>query len=155
MLGGLNAVFFTLLKRPTNAGRKIMDEIEGFRMYLATAEEQRLEFLHPPEKTPELFERYLPYAIALDVENAWSDKFADVLLAAANNPGEGNTRYEPRWYGSNSWTVSSLGDVGSDLGTVVASSARPPGSSSGSGGLSGGGGGFSGGGGGGGGGGGW
>jgi hypothetical protein len=35
MLGGLNVVFFFLLKRPTLAGRSIMDEIEGFPQYLS------------------------------------------------------------------------------------------------------------------------
>ncbi len=60
-----------------------MDEIEGFKQYLGVAEEDRLNYLHPPEKTPELFERYLPYAVALDVENRWADRFAGVLAAAA------------------------------------------------------------------------
>ncbi len=34
----LNGLFLALLKAPTLEGRKILDEIEGFRMYLATAE---------------------------------------------------------------------------------------------------------------------
>ena len=33
----------------------------------SVAEEDRLEYLNPPKKTPELFEKFLPYAIALDV----------------------------------------------------------------------------------------
>ena len=49
-------------------GRKLMDQIEGFRQYLDVAEESRLEYLNPPKKTPELFEKFLPYAIALDCE---------------------------------------------------------------------------------------
>jgi len=155
LLGAANTLFFFLLKRPTNAGKQLMNEIEGFRMYLKTAEENRLQFLHPPEKTPELFERFLPYAIALDVENEWADKFAAVLAAASREPGQAGG-YEPRWYrSSRSLSVKRIGSVGTSLGGVVAAAARPPGSSSGSGGFSGGGGGFSGGGGGGGGGGGW
>ena len=31
-----------------------MDEIEGFKQYLGVAEEDRLNYLHPPEKTPAL-----------------------------------------------------------------------------------------------------
>ena len=54
----------------------MMDKIAGFQRYLSITEEDRLETLHPPEKTPELFERYLPYAIALGVENKWASKFA-------------------------------------------------------------------------------
>ena len=56
MIGGLNVIFFFLMKKPTLAGRSIMDEIEGFRQYLSVAEEARLNQLNPPEKTPELFE---------------------------------------------------------------------------------------------------
>jgi uncharacterized membrane protein YgcG len=152
LLGGLNVVFFFLLKRPTLAGRKIMDEIEGFRMYLGTAEEERLNLLNPPEKTPQLFERYLPYALALDLENEWSEKFARVLALASMAPGDDG--YRPRWYRGRHWrpgdAASFTRNLGKSLGAAVAASTTAPGSSSGSGG-----GGFSGGGGGGGGGGGW
>ena len=151
LLAGLNVVFFFLLKRPTLAGRKLMDEIEGFRMYLGAAEQERLQFMHPPEQTPQLFEKFLPYAMALDVENEWNEKFTSVLAAAST---AGETSYRPRWYRGSSWQPGRGGSfgksLGASLGTAVASSVSPPGSSSGSGG-----GGFSGGGGGGGGGGGW
>ena len=59
-----------------------MDQIDGFKQYLSVAEEDRLEYLNPPKKTPELFEKFLPYAIALDVENSWAKKFTGVLAAA-------------------------------------------------------------------------
>jgi uncharacterized membrane protein len=154
LLGGLNITFFFLLKRPTLAGRSLMDEIEGFRMYLSVAEEERLKLSHPPDKTPELFEKYLPYALALDVENEWNDQFATILAAASTAPGEAGIGYRPRWYRGTAWRPGHGGafsrGLGASLGTAVASSVTAPGSSSGSGG-----GGFSGGGGGGGGGGGW
>jgi len=146
---GINLLFIHLLKAPTALGRKVMDRIEGFRMYLSIAEEDRLEKLHPPGKTPELFERYLPYALALDVDQQWSEKFADVLKQAAETRG-----YSPAWYYGGTWDGSRPGmftsDLGSSLSSAITSSSTPPGSSSGSGG-----GGSSGGGGGGGGGGGW
>lgn len=141
------ALAFTLLKAPTREGRKVMDQIAGLRQYLGTAEEDRLEFLTPPEKTPELFERFLPYAIALDVENTWARRFAGVLAAA------GVGAAAAAWYTSDrgfddtaSWSTR----LGSGLTDTVATSSAAPGSSSGSGG-----GGSSGGGGGGGGGSGW
>ncbi len=159
----INMLFFYLLKRPTVPGRALMDQIEGFRMYLAAAEGPRLNALQEPERTPELFERYLPYALALDVENQWSEQFADVLARAAIARGE--DAYQPVWYSGNRWdgstTQAGLGSfasgLGSSLGSSIASSAMAPGSSSGfsGGGGGGGGGGSSGGGGGGGGGGGW
>ena len=145
----INAIFYHLLKAPTLMGRKLMDKIEGFKLYLSVAEKERLNILNPPEKTPELFEKYLPYALALDVENEWSEQFASVL--AASTVGG---RYHPSWYRGNSWRTNGIRGVTSSLGSsltgAISSSATAPGSSSGSGG-----GGSSGGGGGGGGGGGW
>ena len=46
-----------------------------------------------PQDTPELFERYLPYAIALGVENRWADRFAGVLAAAAAQGQQGFAWY--------------------------------------------------------------
>ncbi|MFO0994131.1 MAG: DUF2207 domain-containing protein [Hyphomicrobiales bacterium] len=149
----LNALFQYLLRAPTVAGRKLLDQIEGFRMYLSTAEEERLKVLHPPDKTPELFEKFLPYALALDCENEWNAKFATVLAAAAAAGAAA-----PAWYSGNHWDASRPGSFTSSLGSSLASSTAAasvaPGSSSYSGGGSSGGG-SSGGGGGGGGGGGW
>ncbi|PZF77252.1 DUF2207 domain-containing protein [Aestuariivirga litoralis] len=152
LLGLLNVVFYHLLRAPTQSGRQLMDQIEGFRLYLSTAEEERLKVLHPPEKTPELFERYLPYALALDCENEWNAKFAAVLAAAAAAGAAA-----PAWYSGRSWGSGGMGggftdSLGRGLASSAAAAATAPGRSSGSGG---GGGGFSGGGGGGGGGGGW
>ena len=59
----MNGVFYHLMKAPTMAGRKILDQIEGFRMYLSVAEKDRLNLQNPPERTPELFEMFLPYEI--------------------------------------------------------------------------------------------
>jgi len=152
ILAGINLLFYFLLKAPTHYGRRLMDEIEGFRMYLAAAEGDRLRVMNPPEKTPELFERYLPYALALDVDNEWAEQFAEVLARAGVDSSPGG--YRPSWYHGSRWNSSSLGSfaggLGSSLSSAISSSSTAPGSSSGSGG-----GGSSGGGGGGGGGGGW
>ena len=149
-LVGVNVLFHYLLKAPTRVGRKILDLIAGFRMYLAVAEKDRLNLLHPPERTPELFEQYLPYALALDVEQEWSEQFSEVLARA----GTGGAAYTPAWYSGSDWSPTSSASfastLGGALGSAISSSSAAPGSSSG-----GGGGGSSGGGGGGGGGGGW
>jgi uncharacterized membrane protein YgcG len=142
---------FWWMAAPTREGRPVIDQIAGFEKYLSVTEEDRLERLHPPEKTPELFERFLPYAIALDVENRWAARFAGVLAAAAADP---QRRQGMGWYSgsSNAWSNPGrfAATVGGALASSVASASSAPGSSSGSGG-----GGSSGGGGGGGGGGGW
>ncbi|MFZ5675779.1 MAG: DUF2207 domain-containing protein [Pseudomonadota bacterium] len=148
----LGILFNWLLRAPTVPGRKLLDQVEGFRMYMTTAEEERLKVLHPPEKTPELFERYLPYALALDCENEWNAKFAAVLAAAA----AAGAAASPSWYSGDSWNTGNMGgftkSIGSSLASSTSSASSPPGSASGSsgGGFSGGGGGGSSGGGGGG-----
>ncbi len=143
---------FWWMAAPTREGRVVMDRIAGFERYLSITEESRLETLHPPEKTPELFERYLPHAIALGVENRWAGKFAAVLAAASADPSRQGGRYG--WYSGSHNVWSNPGmfatAVGATLVSSTAAASTAPGSSSGSGG-----GGFSGGGGGGGGGGGW
>lgn len=147
------AIFLPIMGAPTQEGRILIDQIEGFSMYLKVAEEDRLNVLNPPEKTPELFERYLPYALALGLEQAWGEKFEKVLAAIQGPEGT----YSPAWYaGTAPLHVGAIGSFASDLGSsfssAVASSSTAPGSDSA---FSGGGGGSSGGGGGGGGGGGW
>lgn len=151
-------IYAYLIKAPTKLGAKTTAEIEGFLMYLKTAEEHRLNMLTPPEQTPELFEKMLPYAIALDVENEWGKKF-DSILKQFN--------YTPEWYIDD--RPFAYGMLANTLSHSFASSVSraqidptPPSSDSSGGGFSGGswssgsgGGGFSGGGGGGGGGGGW
>ena len=140
---------FWWMSAPTVEGRQVLDHIAGFKQYLSITERERLDRMTPPEDTPELFEKYLPYAIALGVENRWADRFAPVLAAAAAQGQQGFA-----WYsGSNSpWNDADgfTRSVASSLASTVSAASTAPGSSSGSGG-----GGFSGGGGGGGGGGGW
>jgi uncharacterized membrane protein YgcG len=145
-----NLLFYQLLKAPTRAGRRLLDELDGFREYLEVAEADEMNFRNPPEKTPQLFEQFLPYALALGVEQRWMERFAGLFLHLQNQD-EG---YQPAWYHGRHWDVHQLssfsGVLGGALASAVAASSTAPGSSSGSGG-----GGSSGGGGGGGGGGGW
>jgi hypothetical protein len=92
--------------------------------------------------------------LALGVEQAWGERFAGVLAAASQDPGRGNSGYQPRWYSGRGFHQHGVSGFASSLGSnfsgAIAASSTAPGSSSGSGG-----GGFSGGGGGGGGGSGW
>ncbi len=149
----INYLFYHLLKAPTRAGRGILDAIEGFRGFLSATEKDRMNMMTPPQKTPDLFEKYLPYALALGVEQQWAEQFSGILSSAAAE-GERGGGYSPAWYSGGLWHSMSSGDFASSLGDslsgAISSSSTAPGSSSGSGG-----GGSSGGGGGGGGGGGW
>ena len=144
------AFFAVIMKRPTLRGRKLLDEMLGFKEFLEIAEKDELNLRNPPAKTPQLFEALLPFALALGVDQQWSERFATVL---ANIRGPDGGAYRPSWY-NGSWNSSNLSKttskLSSSLNSAISSSVSPPGSSSG-----GGGGGSSGGGGGGGGGGGW
>jgi uncharacterized membrane protein YgcG len=155
-------MFQRLLKAPTEIGQKFWDEIEGFRRFLSEVDQERLNRMNPPQKTPALFERMLPYAVALDCENAWAKQFENVLAmaAATQGPGATSASLAPAWYSGPRDGIADLtsftSSLSSSFNNAIASSTEAPGSSSGFGGSSsGGGGGSSGGGGGGGGGGGW
>ncbi|MBF0681030.1 MAG: DUF2207 domain-containing protein [Devosia sp.] len=155
-LVAISAIFAVLMRAPTVQGRKVMDEIEGFKLYLETAEKNRLNIDKEPPMTIGRFERILPYAIALGVEKPWSEHFeAELARNAVSDASQGS--YDPHWYGgSRSFSSGNLSNAISTASSGMAAAmiaAQPvQASSSGS---SGGGGGFSGGGGGGGGGGGW
>ncbi len=154
---GINLTFYNLLKAPTRLGRDLLDRIEGFKLFLGVTERDRLNFHNPPDRTPELFEKFLPYALALGVEQAWSEQFASVLAAIRPEAEGDGIGYHPHWYSGHSFD-GNFGSMASSLGSgmsgAIAAASTAPGSSGGSGGFSGGGG-SSGGGGGGGGGGGW
>ncbi len=146
----LSWLFYHLLKAPTLAGRRLLDKFEGFRQFLELAEKEELEYKTPLGRTPEQFEAYLPYALALDVEQPWAEKFASVFASL----GTGGREWSPRWYSGSHWSsvnpVTFTTAVGAGLGGTIASAATPPGSGGGggfSGGSSGGGGGGGGGGG--------
>lgn len=141
-------LFFYLIKKPSVEKLEIQSLISGFKMYLGTAEEKTLQFHNPPKMTPEVFEKMLPFAMVLGVDQIWGDKFQK-MLKSASIAADG---YHSAWYVGNSpMNYSFANTLSSSLSQSIASSATQP-SSSGSGS---GGGGFSGGGGGGGGGGGW
>lgn len=148
-------VFGSTLKSYTQEGRKLVDEVAGFKMYLSVTEKDRMNMLNPPDRTPEMFEKFLPFALALDVEQRWSEQFASVFarMAAEGRP------YAPVWYYGMYWNpvnpAAFASSMGNGFSNAISASAVAPGSKSGFGGGGGGGGGFSGGGGGGGGGGGW
>ena len=150
----VNGPFAKLLPAPTSAGRKRMDEIEGFKLYLSVAEGDELKLAGAPRKTPGLYEAYLPFALALGVSQRWSEQFAEVFRTQA----QASVSYAPQWYRGDDWDLNDVSGFSSSLSgsfdSAIASASTAPGESSGSSGGSSSGG-SSGGGGGGGGGGGW
>lgn len=161
---GITIVFAVLMRAPTLQGRKVMDQIDGLKLYLETAEKDRMNLAAAPPMTADRFERLLPYAIALDVEKPWSDHFEAELARNAVSDVSGSS-YSPGWYYGGA-SPGSAGRAASSMTTAVSTAAASmtaamvaaqpvQASSSGFSSSGGGGGGSSGGGGGGGGGGGW
>ncbi len=148
----LSAVFSYFLPAPTERGQAIRTKIEGFRLYLKTAEKLQLNAAKPgtdaaPMMSVERYERFLPFAVALGVEQPWTRHFEKLIPEEAK-------AYRPHWATTHGGHYTSLGGLNrslvSSMSSGVSSALPQSSSSSGSGG-----GGFSGGGGGGGGGGGW
>lgn len=148
--------FGYLVRAPTAEGRRMLDYIEGLRRYLGVAEQADLQRLQPPGpdgaggREPELdaarFEALLPYAVALEVEDAWTTRFTLAVGAAAAAAATSSMAWYQAGGGVRAGDIGGFTKaIGGSLASQIASSSTPPGSSSG-----GGGGGFSGGGGGGG-----
>ncbi len=147
LLGALvivNLLFYYAVQTYTPIGRKLADEIEGFKLFLQTTEIERLKIVGtPPTKTPQLYEKYLPYAMALGVEEAWTQQFASVFKSLAQQ----NHTYQPVWYSGSSGfnpvyfntgftsrvNRASVAPISTSTSTISSSSSAP-GSSSGRGG---------------------
>jgi hypothetical protein len=98
---------YIALKAPTRAGRKLIDEIEGFRWFICAVEADRLNLTNPPDRTPALFEKYLPYAFALDSEERWAAQFGDVVSESAVGELEAGAGVA-----ANSWASLDLSSFG-------------------------------------------
>ncbi|WP_404985049.1 DUF2207 domain-containing protein [Chryseobacterium sp. M5] len=150
VLGFMSLVIYQfLIKRPSEEKLRKKSLIDGFKMYMGAAENQQLQFHNPPEMTPQSFEKLLPFAMVLGVDEIWGKKFDDLLKKMSYE-------YQSNWYVGSSMNHFAMASVlNSSLTNSIQSSATQPSSSGSSSGSGSGGGGFSGGGGGGGGGGGW
>jgi uncharacterized membrane protein YgcG len=111
---GLCSAMAPLLKATTPEGARLRDETAGLRMFLTIGERERLEALHPPKITPAVFERFLPYAIALGCQNEWAATFAASMEASG---------YAPDGWSSSDSGSSSPSDVADFSGPSLAAAA--------------------------------
>lgn len=74
----------------TDAGAKRWAQVEGFKDYITVVEKDRLAFSDAPEKSPERFNKLLPYAIALGVEKQWAKQFEGIEMGSETNWYVGN-----------------------------------------------------------------
>jgi uncharacterized membrane protein len=76
--GIIIVIFSFYMPARTKKGALTREKILGLKEYLMIAEKDRLEFFNSPQAKPEVFEKFLPYAMALKVERQWAEKFADI-----------------------------------------------------------------------------
>ena len=138
LAGGATALvvvgFGWFMPARTPAGVRVLEEVLGFEEFLRRVEKDHFERVI---KTPEMFEQYLAFAMALGVDKQWARAF------------EGIVTEPPSWYRGGSGSgfhpaifVGSMGKLSHAAGVAMSSSPRSSGGSS----FGGGGGGFSGGG---------
>ena len=70
------------LKRKTKLGREVSDQIAGFRQFLQKVDQDKLNRLNPEGNAPKDLDRFLPYAIALEVKDAWGDRLSQTFLSS-------------------------------------------------------------------------
>ncbi|HEV7591303.1 MAG TPA: DUF2207 domain-containing protein [Longimicrobium sp.] len=131
--GIIVAIFGALMAARTEQGARAREAALGFREFLDKVDSDRYRRMIT---SPELFEKYLPYAMAFGVEGRWAKAFEDIY------------REPPGWYAGSGYHAfsatyfsSSMSSMSTTAGSTMSSS--PSGSSGGgsSGGGSGGGGG--------------
>jgi uncharacterized membrane protein len=133
-------VFGWFMPARTLAGARAYARVLGFENFLGRVESDRIERL---EKTPELFEKFLPYAMALHVEKKWVQAFSGIAIQPPGwYQGPYGSGFQPYIL------VNDLNYMSAQAGSVMASSPRSSSGGSGFGGGGGSGGGFGGGGGG-------
>lgn len=86
LTGIIFGIFGFVMPKKTQKGVEAKEYIQGLKLYLSVAEKDRINFHNAPEKNPEMFEKFLPYAMVLGVEKQWAKQF------------EGIYNQNPNWY---------------------------------------------------------
>jgi uncharacterized membrane protein YgcG len=135
LTGAVICGFGWFMPAHTEQGARAMEGVLGFEDFLNHVESDRF---NRTIKTPQMFEKFLPFAMALGVEKNWSKAFQGIMTQP------------PDWYrgsyGTNFYPMMFIGDLNSMSSRASSVMASAPRSSGGSGFGGGGGGGFSGGG---------
>ncbi|TYC62434.1 DUF2207 domain-containing protein, partial [Rhodobacterales bacterium] len=109
VLLALNIVFISFMGAPTHLGRKVLDKIEGLKLYLTVAEKERMNMAEAPDMSTVHFEKLLPYAVALGVEKPWAEAFESWPSSAAAGAATASA-YSPGWYSGRSFDARHISD---------------------------------------------
>lgn len=131
--GLLFILFGIIMPARTKEGVEVYAKVLGLKKYIEVAEQDRINFHDAPEKSPEHFQKLLPFAILFGLEKKWAEKFEGMNV-------------QPDWYTGSPGTVfsaaafsNSMSNFASAAGSSMVTAAS--GGSGFSGGRSGGGGG--------------
>lgn len=131
-------VFARLMPARTVDGARAREAALGFREFLSRVESDRYKRMIT---SPEMFERFLPYAMAFDVEEKWARAFEDIYREPPSwYAGTGTGQFHASAFSSRMTALSSA--ASSTMASSPSSSGSGGGGSSGGGSGGGGGGGF-------------
>jgi uncharacterized membrane protein YgcG len=88
LTGAIICGFGWFMPAHTEQGTRALESLLGFEDFLVHVDADRFQRMI---KTPEMFEKFLPFAMALGVEKNWSRAFQDVL------------KQPPQWYSGSSY----------------------------------------------------
>lgn len=147
-------IFISKMDLKSELGNEVYHQLLGLKMYIQTAEVDRIKFHNNPDKYKERFEKLLPYAMIFGLEKKWAKLFEDIYTTSPTWYEGMNTNFSSIYFANsmnnfNRSFISSTAPVNnySSSGGFRSSGWSSGGSGFGGGGSSGGGGGGSGGGG--------
>ena len=122
LLSGVIVVGFgRIMPARTQQGTRALEGVLGFEEFLTRVEADRFDRVI---KTPELFEKFLPYAMALGVEKNWARAFESIVMTApAWYQGSELAQFNTRGF------TSRMGDMASRTGSTMTSAPRSSGGS--------------------------
>ncbi len=94
----------------SETGMRAVGRVMGFKDFLARVEKGRLEKL---DDSPQLFEKYLPYAMAFGVDSRWAEAFAAIAVPPPQWYRGGNNNFFPVQF------VSGLNSASGHTGNVT------------------------------------
>ena len=122
IVSGLIVIGFgRIMPARTVRGTRALEGVLGFEEFLTRVEADRFDRI---VKTPELFEKFLPYAMALGVEKTWARAFESIVTTP------------PTWYQGNATGpfnfrsfTGQMGDLAARTGATMTSAPRSSGGS--------------------------
>lgn len=119
--GLIVAGFGRIMPARTMQGTRALEGVLGFEEFLTRVEADRFDRVI---KTPELFEKFLPYAMALGVEKNWARAFESIVMTApAWYQGSDLAQFNTRGF------TSRMGDMASRTSSTMSSAPRSSGGS--------------------------